>query len=82
MTQQRPDDSVPARKIQHPQRAARAAGGTHWTMNGVQHAGQHRRHAVAGRPQRSEVGARVFEIVDPVEVVLVPRKDVGRIGHL
>ena len=31
--------------------------------------------------ERGEVGARVFEIVDPVEVVLVPRKIVGRNGH-
>ena len=32
--------------------------------------------------ERGVVGARVFEIVDPVEVVLVPRKIVDRNGHL
>ena len=81
MTQQRPDGAVAAGEVQHPQGVAAAAGGRHRTMESLQPSCQHRRHPVVGRPQRGEVGARVFEIVDPIEVVLVGREAIGRFAH-
>ena len=81
VTQQRPDGSVAAGEVQHSQHVARVAGFAHRAMDGLQRARQHLRHAVVGGPQCGEVAARVLEIVDPVEIVLVPWEAIRRIGH-
>ena len=82
MAQQRPDRAVAAGEVEHPQRVARIPGGAHRAMDGLQRAREHFRHPVPGRPQRVEVGTRILEVVDPSEVVLVPREITVRSVHV
>ena len=78
MAEQRPDGAVAAGEVEHPQRVARIPGDAHRAMDGLQRTRKHLRHPIPGRPQRGEVGGRILEVVDPAEVVLVPRETAVR----
>ena len=81
MAQESTDRTVSAREVQHAKSLRSAAGGRDRRALGAKPGRDHPRHPVVGGPQALVVGARIVEIVDLVEVVLVSKLERVVIDH-